>query len=120
MTTQEYIALRAPELTIDARVDSLVDVADSFKGCLTGDRAEMAKGLLVLHWLTLSYRSNNDAQGGAIGGVVSEKEGDLQVSYGGVVNTSNLSDNALAQTSWGLEYESLMKSCMLFPRTRFS
>lgn len=122
ITALQYLTLRAPSYSSDTRVADLLVLAENFTGCLTGDPKEMAKALQVLHWLTISDRTGGGSASAStgVGAIQSEKEGDLEISYGKLPNTNSTSSNDLSQTPWGLELEALLKTCMVFPRTRFS
>lgn len=122
MTALEYLTLRAPYYTANTRVPPLLILAEGFTGCLIGDRKEMAKALQVLHWLTISDRSSGGENSSAgVGSVQSEKEGDLSISYASPMDNASFSGSSdLSQTPWGVELEALLRSCMFFPRTRYS
>jgi len=68
----------------------------------------MSIAYLSAHNYTLSQR------GGVAGNVLSEKEGDLARSFGGIVNDGT----GLGSTTYGNEYLRLKKSFILAPRTR--
>lgn len=103
MTPLEYFRLLAPEFAsvADATVNSWLTMAGNLiaVGCLDAERAAMARALYAAHLLSLSTRSG---QGGAsaLGPVTSEKEGDLQRSYGGLKG----GDTILGSTAYGQQY----------------
>ena len=105
MTALEYFRLLAPEYaaTIDATVNKWLSVANlqSAETCFTDDRAEMAQALYAAHLLTLS------TAGGAVGAVVSEREGDLSRTYA----TIKGGDTVLGSTSYGQQYIELTRQC---------
>lgn len=110
MTELEYFRLLAPEFSSvdDATVNRWLSVAGNLVnvGCLDAERAAMARALYAAHMLSLSTRSG---QGGAaaLGPVTSEKEGDLQRSYGGLKG----GDTYLGSTSYGQQYLDVTKAC---------
>jgi len=110
MTALEYFRLLAPEFAsvADATVNQWLSVAGNLVnvGCLDAERAAMALALYAAHMLSLSTRSG---QGGAaaLGPVTSEKEGDLQRSYGGLKG----GDTYLGQTSYGQQYLDVTAAC---------
>jgi len=110
MTELEYFRLLAAEFASvdDATVNRWLSVAGNLVnvGCLDTERAAMARALYAAHMLSLTTRSG---QGGAaaLGAVTSEKEGDLQRSYGGVKG----GDTYMGQTSYGQQYLDITKAC---------
>ena len=110
MTELEYFRLLAPEFSsvADATVNQWLSVAGNLTetGCLDTERAAMARALYAAHMLSLTTRSG---QGGAaaLGPVTSEKEGDLQRSYGGVKG----GDTYMGQTSYGQQYLDITRAC---------
>ena len=105
MTELEYFRLLAPEFAsvADAAVNSWLTMAGNFivVGCLDAERAAMAQALYAAHLLTLS------TAGGAVGAVVSEREGDLSRTYA----TIKGGDTVLGSTSYGQQYIELTRSC---------
>ena len=105
MTELEYFRLLAPEYsaTLDATVNQWLAVANlqAAETCFTDDRAAMAKALYAAHLLTLS------TAGGAVGAVVSEREGDLSRTYA----TIRGGDTVLGSTSYGQQYIELTRPC---------
>ena len=105
MTALEYFRLLAPEYsaTLDATVNQWLAVANlqAAETCFTDDRAAMAKALYAAHLLTLS------TAGGAVGAVVSEREGDLSRTYA----TIRGGDTVLGSTSYGQQYIELTRPC---------
>ena len=78
-------------------------------GC---DQRDIAIAYLAAHMLSLADPERN----GAAGQVTSETEGDLSRSYGSVSGTSN--NPYYAQTSYGMQYEQMMRSNIMTPITR--
>ena len=105
MTELEYFRLLAPEFASvpDATVNSWLTMAWNLivVGCLDAERAAMAQALYAAHLLTLS------TAGGAVGAVVSEREGDLSRTYA----TIKGGDTVLGSTSYGQQYIELTRPC---------
>lgn len=110
MTPLEYFRLLAPEFSsvIDATVNTWLSVAGNLAdtSCLTAETANMAKALYAAHLLRLT-QTQAQAGSAALGPVTSEREGDLQRTYGAVKG----SDTWLGQTSYGLQYIEFTKIC---------
>ena len=104
MTELEYFRLLAPEFASvpDATVNSWLTMAGNLivVGCLDAERAAMAKALYAAHLLTLSTA-------GAVGAIVSEREGDLSRTYA----TIKGGDTLLGSTSYGQQYIDLTRPC---------
>ena len=105
MTKLEYFRLLAPEFASvpDAAVNSWLTMAGNLieVGCLDAERAAMAQALYAAHLLTLS------TAGGAVGAVVSEREGDLSRTYATIKGC----DTVLGYTSYGQQYIELTRPC---------
>lgn len=105
MTELEYFRLLAPEFACvpDATVNSWLTMAGNLivVGCLDAERAAMAQALYAAHLLTLS------TAGGAVGAVVSEREGDLSRTYATIKGC----DTVLGSTSYGQQYIELTRPC---------
>ena len=105
MTELEYFRLLAPEFAgvADATVNQWLSVAGNLTetGCLDTERAAMAQALYAAHLLTLS------TAGGAVGAVVSEREGDLSRTYATIKGC----DTVLGSTSYGQQYIELTRPC---------
>ena len=105
MTELEYFRLLAPEFASvpDATVNQWLSVAGNITetGCLDAERAAMARALYAAHLLTLS------TAGGAVGAVVSEREGDLSRTYATIKGC----DTVLGSTSYGQQYIELTRPC---------
>ena len=105
MTELEYFRLLAPEFASvpDATVNSWLTMAGNLivVGCMDAERAAMAQALYAAHLLTLS------TAGGAVGAVVSEREGDLSRTYA----TIKGGDTVLGSTSYGQQYIEFTRPC---------
>ena len=105
MTELEYFRLLAPEFAsvADATVNSWLTMAGNLieVGCLDAERAAMARALYAAHMLTLS------TAGGAVGAIVSEREGDLSRTYAAIKG----GDTVLGSTSYGQQYIELTRPC---------
>lgn len=107
-TITEIVVLRNPSITEDARLTSMIELAETrLSTDAFGDNYNEAVALLVLHMYEVSDRS------GSGGPITSEKEGQLSRSFGAAA-----SSGALGDTAWGRELERLTKSLHFFPRTR--
>ena len=110
MTPLEYFRLLAPEFAsvADATVNSWLTMAGNLiaVGCLDAERAAMARALYAAHLLSLSTRSGQ-CGAAAMGPVTSEKEGDLQRSYGGLKG----GDTILGSTTYGQQYIDVTRPC---------
>ena len=104
MTPLEYFRLLAPEFAsvADETVNRWLVMADlqAAETCFTDDRAAMAQALCAAHLLALS-------EGGAVGAVVSEREGDLSRTYA----TIKGGDTVLGSTPYGRQYIELTRPC---------
>ena len=110
MTPLEYFRILAPEFAsvVDGTVQTWLTMAGNLAntGCLDAERAAMALALYAAHMLRLTLAH---AQGtvGALGTVTSEREGDLQRTYGALKG----SDSWLGQTPYGQQYIDITKAC---------
>lgn len=110
MTPLEYFRILAPEFAsvVDGTVQTWLTMAGNLAntGCLDAERAAMALALYAAHMLRLTL---SPAQGtvGALGPVTSEREGDLQRTYGALKG----SDSWLGQTPYGQQYIDITKAC---------
>ena len=123
-TAAEIIVLKSPSLAGDSRINDFVDLARLTVGRLPfGTRYEYALALVALHMITLDSQgggSSSSSGSGVIGGIKSEKEGDLQRSYGTIAGTAvnNPSDAYFSSTSFGMEYLNLKRSILIKPRNK--
>lgn len=100
---KEYLGAIAPEFAKLPAATVFIELAiGRCSEVYFGDLWAQACAYLAAHFWTLSNRG-----GGATGTITNMKEGDLSVSY--AAPNSKLS--SLAQTSFGLEYEMLLKQC---------
>lgn len=110
MTALQYFRLLAPEFAsiVDATVNTWLTVAGSLieVGCLDAERVAMAQALYAAHLLRLTTTQGN-AGNSALGPVTSEREGDLQRTYGAVKG----SDTWLGQTTYGQQYIQVTNAC---------
>ena len=117
MTQLELFRKIAPELDTfdDEEVnDVLCFIGDTVSKKQFGKVYDRAVALLAAHQLTLQNIIRNDENGGAAtsitaGAITSEREGDLQRSYGGHTSWSSGSsaDDLLKKTVYGLQYLTL-------------
>jgi hypothetical protein len=109
MTALEYFRLLASEYATvnDTTVGTWLTVAGNIirTDYLDAERANMALALYAAHMLAMSQMT---ATGGAFasGNVTSEKEGDLQRTYGAMV----ASDTWLGQSAYGQQYLALTQA----------
>nr|DAI17697.1 MAG TPA: head to tail adaptor [Caudoviricetes sp.] len=85
-----------------------------------GNRYGLALALYIAHVLTLQNAvSQQGAMGAGItqGAIQSEKEGDLEVSYGAVAGASN-ADDLFNKTYYGKLYLDLRRKCVFTVMTR--
>ncbi len=110
MTELQYFRLLAPEFASvpDETVNTWLSVAGNLVNvaCLDDERAAMARALYAAHLLSLNTRST-ESGASALGAITSEKEGDLQRSYGGLKG----GDSYLGQTSYGQQYIEVTRAC---------
>ena len=125
-TALEIIALRCPKYANDARVPDLILLAEALLGdkIPEGISREYAKALQVLHWLEMSDRGDNSDDGGGVGSITMEKEGELTIKYGNTSSnvmyfTSDMKAE-LSQTTWGLELYVFIKKFITTFGTRYS
>ena len=110
MTELQYFRLFATEFASvsDETVQQWLTIAAlrTEIGCLDADRAAMARGLYAAHLLSLSV-SASQGKASAPGPVTSEKEGDLQRTYGALKRA----DTFLGQTQYGQQYLEITRVC---------
>lgn len=110
MTELEYFRIVAPEFAsvIDADVDNWITMAGMLANtaCLDTERAALARALYAAHLLRITTTQSVSGNT-ALGPVTSEREGDLQRTYGALKG----SDNWLGQTSYGLRFIDVTKAC---------
>lgn len=126
----EIFRIIAPELsdTTDAMILAMRKLClPMISQCRFGDLYDQALAYLVAHRLT--YQNMIAAGGGAgsagvvAGNVVSEKEGDLQRSYGSSGSSGNGSGSGytdtLDKTAYGLEFKRIRDMVIVTAMTRF-
>lgn len=110
MTPLEYFRLLAPEFAsvVDGTVQTWLTMAGNLAntGCLDAERAAMALALYAAHMLRLTQTQGSSGST-ALGPVTSEREGDLQRTYGALKG----SDSWLGQTPYGQQYNDITKAC---------
>ena len=110
MTPLEYFRTLAPEFAsvVDGTVQTWLTMAGNLAntGCLDAERAAMVLALYAAHMLRLTL-SPAPGTVGALGPVTSEREGDLQRTYGALKG----SDSWLGQTPYGQQYIDITKAC---------
>ena len=110
MTSLEYFRMLAPAFAsvADATVNQWLALAGNLTntGCLDSERAAMANALYAAHLLATTP-STNEGANVAQGAVTSEREGDLQRTYGALKG----SDTWLGQTSYGQQYMKITSVC---------
>lgn len=120
-TVANIVKLKSPDFDGDSRIDDLDELAKFHVAEVAfGDKWVYARALLVLHWLTLDAQGGGSSSGsgsGIVGGIKSEKEGDLARSYNGIISSDD-KDGYLKSTSFGAELLQLWRACLILPRTR--
>ncbi|NJR73245.1 MAG: DUF4054 domain-containing protein [Scytonema sp. CRU_2_7] len=126
-TAKEIVKLKMPSLALpgadDARVDDFISLASFIVAeSIFADKYQYALALVVAHQLTLDAQGggNSTTSGsGILGGITSEKEGDLSRNYAGM--SSNISERSLyfMSTPFGRELLQLWNACILTVRNRF-
>jgi hypothetical protein len=124
-TASQIVALKSPDLASDSRLSDFIGLAkEQLSATNFGTKYEYAVALLVLHWMTLDAQgggSDSSSGSGVVGGIKSEKEGDLARSFGNLGSGSGAkAGNAYYNsTAFGAEFISLRRRKFLLPRNRF-
>lgn len=127
MTQLEMFRKIAPEFAqiSDEEVQGMLDlVGDILSKKRFGKMYDRAVALLAAHQFTLQTLIANDENAGAAtsltsGALVSEREGDLQRSYGGMASSSGDDmDSLLKKTVYGLQFLTLRSMCIVPVMTR--
>lgn len=128
MTQLEMFRKIAPEFQqiSDDEVQGMLDlVGDILSKKQFGKMYDRAVALLAAHQFTLQTLIANDENAGAAtlltsGALVSEREGDLQRSYGGMASSSSGDDmdSLLKKTVYGLQFLTLRSMCIVPVMTR--
>jgi hypothetical protein len=121
-TVAEIVALKSPDYASDPRINDF-DTLAKFHVAQSafGDKWVYARALLVLHWLTLESQgggSSSSSGSGVVGGIKSEKEGDLARSYGTIGGAINERNVYLMSTAFGAELVQLWRACLILPQSR--
>jgi hypothetical protein len=120
-TVADIVALKSPDHATDPRLaDFEALAAFHLASSVFGNRWVYAKALLVLHWLTLESQGGGNSAtsgSGAIGGISSEKEGDLARKFNAIVSAEDR-NGYLKSTAFGAELIQLWRSLILLPMTR--
>lgn len=128
MTQLEIFRKIAPEFQqiSDDEVQGMLDlVGDILSKKRFGKMYDRAVALLASHQFTLQTMIASDENAGAAtsltsGALVSEREGDLQRSYGGMASASSGDDmdSLLKKTVYGLQFLTLRSMCIVPVMTR--
>ena len=109
MTALEYFRILAPALAsiTDEAVSVWIGIAEGSTNtwCLTTEQVAQANALYAAHLIETT--PGLSPTGGSNGSVVSEKEGDLQITYG----TTKGADSILGYTPYGLRYLDMTQAC---------
>jgi hypothetical protein len=109
MTPLEYFRTLAPEFASvpDNTVNVWLTMAANLiaVGCLDAERAAMAQALYAAHLLKTT--NNAASGGGGMGQITSEKEGDLQRTYGALSG----SNTWIGSTPYGQQYLDITRPC---------
>lgn len=108
MTELEYFRILAPALAsiTDEAVGVWIGIAECSTNtwCLNDEQKAMANALYAAHLIETT--PGLSPTGGGAGQVKSEKEGDLQITYGSIDGQ----DTFLGSTAYGLKYLDLTKA----------
>lgn len=118
LSIKQIIELRGPEFASDTRIDDLITLAKTNTGTEFGDSYNQAVALRVLHWLSREKQgggSSSNSGSASAGRILSEREGQLAVTY---QQSNNSQHEDLTSTRFGSELVDLMKGCLFLPRTR--
>jgi len=128
-TAIEIVQLKMPSLDAgpggsdEDRINDFIELAKFYiSENIFQTKYQYALALMVCHQLTLDAQgggSTTTSGSGVIGGVKSEKEGDLARSYGGMGSNVSESKQYLMSTPFGQELLQLWNACLLLPRNRF-
>jgi len=108
LTIKDIIELRSPEFFLNPNLDKYIELAQQRVNQYTFDKHyENAVALTVLHMMALTERSDGNA--GASGSIKSQKEGQLSQSFSNIGGNSTFGSHDLSQTSWGMEFQDLIR-----------
>lgn len=100
-----YIQARAPSFYILSNINALIELAEKKTGEYDDqDTHDEAVALLVCHWCAKKEISSS---GTVLGGITSEREGELSRSYG--KSNIEIYNGDLSCTSWGMELYQLQR-----------
>lgn len=121
-TAKQIVALKSPSFASDTRLDDLVTLAQfHVSSGAYGDAYQYALALVVCHWLALDGQgggSSTSSSSGVGGSLKSEREGELQRSYG--VPSGADAKSYYSSTTYGQEFLNLRKTRVLTPHSRVS
>lgn len=122
ITVSQVIADKGPSFVGDPRLTSFEEMACFYVGVKAfGDKADYAKGLIMLHWLTLEAQGGGNSTksgSGAVGGIREEEEGKLRREFHQSF-TGDKSDDYWKSTSFGSEYLAIRRACIFRARNSF-
>ncbi len=125
-TAQEIVLLKMPSLVLpddEERIDDFITLAGFYVSeNIFQAKFQYALALVVCHQLTLDSQgggSTTSSGSGVIGGIKSEKEGDLKRDYGGIGTNISEYKQYFMSTPFGQELLQLWNACILMPRNRF-
>lgn len=125
-TPQEIVAIKCPSSATDPRLDDFIELAKYYVAESTFmDKWNYAIALVACHWYTLESQGGGDdttSGSGVVGGIMSQKEGDLQQRYGNIFQgNNNMSENRMywMTTPAGQELMALWDACIMCARNRF-
>lgn len=115
MTASQTLSAIAPQFDTDPKRQDHLDLASlrTNSRCF-GNKYNLAIALRAAHTLTLLQNAQSGLSAGGSGSIKSKKEGDLSVTFGGSSDTGVKGD--LGQTSYGVELQSLIDSCIISTR----
>ena len=122
-TAKEIVELKMPDMVGDSRVDDIIVLADFYiSSTIFKTKYQYALALVALHMLMLDKQSGGSSTSsgsGSVGGIKSDKEGDLARSFGGVGSNVSERNQYFMSTPFGQELLQLWKACLILPRNRF-
>lgn len=119
LTIAQIIAVKGPTFVGDSRLAAFEELACLYVGAKAfGAKLNLAKSLIMLHWLTLEAQSGGDSAtsgGGVVGGIKKEQEGKLITEFHSTILEGD-GDNYWKSTSFGSEYLTLRRACIIKAR----
>jgi len=120
-TVEAIVALKSPSHAGDIRIADFDELAQFYVAqSVFGTKWVYARALVVLHMLTLDAQgggSSSSSGSGVIGGIKSEKEGDLARTYNTAISSDD-KNGYLKSTPFGFELLQLWRSLIILPITR--